>query len=210
MILISISIYQTNLHQFFISLSMELLFATANVHKCHEAATILGPSVSIIMPSSLGFSGEIPETGLNLEENALQKALFIWDIFHIPCFADDTGLEVDALNGEPGVYSARYAGPACSPRANVKKLLKEMEGLACRKARFRCVIALIREGRPVLYEGIVPGSILTAPTGNGGFGYDPVFVPLGFNQTFAQMTEADKNAISHRKRALEKMALAFP
>ncbi|MDD3521489.1 MAG: RdgB/HAM1 family non-canonical purine NTP pyrophosphatase [Bacteroidales bacterium] len=189
---------------------MELLFATANVHKCHEAATILGPSVSITMPSLLGFSGEIPETGLTLEENALQKARYIWDIYHIPCFADDTGLEVDALKGAPGVFSARYAGPACSHRENVKKLLREMEGFACRNARFRCVIALIRDGHPTLFEGIVQGSILTAPRGKGGFGYDPVFVPLGFNQSFAQMTETDKNAISHRKRALEKMALSFP
>ncbi|HNR27343.1 MAG TPA: RdgB/HAM1 family non-canonical purine NTP pyrophosphatase [Bacteroidales bacterium] len=188
---------------------MELLFATANLHKRQEAATILGSSFSIIVPSSLGFSGEIPETGLTLEENALQKARFIWDKFRIPCFADDTGLEVEALNGAPGVYSARYAGPSCSYTDNVNKLLEEMKDITLRKARFRCIIALILDGRPVLYEGIVPGSIITAPRGNNGFGYDPVFVPLGYEKTFAQMTEEEKNTLSHRKRALGKMALAL-
>ncbi|HHV03721.1 MAG TPA: RdgB/HAM1 family non-canonical purine NTP pyrophosphatase [Bacteroidales bacterium] len=188
---------------------MELMFATANIHKCYEARAILGPSVSIIMPSSLGLSGNIPETGFTLEENALQKSLFLWDKFHIPCFADDTGLEVDGLGGAPGVYSARYAGPACLPADNVKKLLEEMQYMTNRAARFRCVIALILNGTPQFFEGIVEGSIIRIPKGAGGFGYDPVFVPLGWDKTFAEMSEKEKNEISHRKRALEKMARLF-
>ena len=188
---------------------MELMFATANIHKCYEARAILGPSVSIIMPSSLGLSGNIPETGFTLEENALQKSLFLWDKFHIPCFADDTGLEVDGLGGAPGVYSARYAGPACLPADNVKKLLEEMQYMTNRAARFRCVIALILNGTPQFFEGIVEGSIIRIPKGAGGFGYDPVFVPLGWDKTFAEMSEIEKNEISHRKRALEKMARLF-
>ncbi|MDD2538523.1 MAG: RdgB/HAM1 family non-canonical purine NTP pyrophosphatase [Bacteroidales bacterium] len=188
---------------------MNLLFATANAHKCQEARTILGSSISIIMPSSMGFTAEIPETGLTLEENALQKALFIWNTFHLPCFADDTGLEVDGLDGAPGVFSARYAGPSCTPADNVRKLLEEMKDMKDRTARFRCVIALIRRGEPVLFQGIVQGSILYEPVGTGGFGYDPVFRPEGYDTSFAQMTEKEKNHISHRKRALEIMALQF-
>ncbi|HRW94668.1 MAG TPA: RdgB/HAM1 family non-canonical purine NTP pyrophosphatase [Bacteroidales bacterium] len=188
---------------------MDLIFATANVHKCEEARTILGPLVSIIMPSTLGFSGEIPETGATLKANALQKALFIWEKFHTPCFADDTGLEVDALNGAPGVYSARYAGEACSPRENVKKLLHQLQNTSARTARFRCVIALITDGKPEFFEGVVEGKIIREPIGAGGFGYDPVFVPEGYNKSFAQLTATEKNLISHRKRALEKMAQSF-
>ncbi|MFA5301928.1 MAG: RdgB/HAM1 family non-canonical purine NTP pyrophosphatase [Bacteroidales bacterium] len=188
---------------------MELIFATGNVHKCEEARTILGPLVSIIMPSSLGFSGEIPETGATLKENALQKAAFIREKFGMPCFADDTGLEVDALNGAPGVYSARYAGEACSPSENVKKLLHQLQKQAVRTARFRCVIALINEGRTEFFEGVVEGKIIHTPKGTGGFGYDPVFVPEGYNKTFAELTATEKNHISHRKRALEKMARQF-
>jgi XTP/dITP diphosphohydrolase len=188
---------------------MELIFATGNKHKCEEARTILGPSVSIIMPSALGFSGEIPETGTTLKENALQKAAFIWDKFRIPCFADDTGLEVDALNGAPGVYSARYAGEPCSPLENVRKLLHRLQNTSARTARFRCVIALITDGQPEFFEGVVEGKIIREPKGAGGFGYDPVFVPDGYDKTFAELTATEKNLISHRKRALEKMALLF-
>ena len=188
---------------------MDLIFATGNAHKCEEARTILGPMVSIIMPSTLGFSGEIPETGATLKENALQKAGFIWEKFRTPCFADDTGLEVDALNGAPGVYSARYAGDACSPSENVKKLLHQLQNNSLRTARFRCVIALILNGQPEFFEGVVEGEIIRELKGTGGFGYDPVFVPKGYNKTFAQLTATEKNLISHRKRALEKMALLF-
>lgn len=188
---------------------MELIFATRNKHKCEEARTILGPSVSIIMPSALGFSGEIPETGTTLKENALQKAAFIWDKFRVPCFADDTGLEVDALNGAPGVYSARYAGESCSPLENVRKLLHRLQNTSARTARFRCVIALITDGQPEFFEGVVEGKIIREPKGAGGFGYDPVFVPDGYDKTFAELTATEKNLISHRKRALGKMALLF-
>ncbi len=188
---------------------MELIFATGNVHKCDEARTILGPSVSIIMPSTLGFSGKVPETGTTLKENALQKAVFIWEKFRAPCFADDTGLEVDALNGAPGVYSARYAGEACSPLENVKKLLHQLQNTSVRTARFRCVIALILDGQPEFFEGMVEGKIIREPKGTGGFGYDPVFVPDGYDKTFAQLMATEKNLISHRKRALEKMVLLF-
>ena len=188
---------------------MELIYATGNVHKCEEARTILGPLVSIIMPSTLGFSGEIPETGATLKENALQKAEFIWEKFGKPCFADDTGLEVDSLNGAPGVYSARYAGEACSPTENVKKLLRLLQNETNMTALFRCVIALINDGRPLFFEGVVEGKIIREPKGTGGFGYDPVFIPEGYNKTFAQLTATEKNLISHRKRALEKMALLF-
>lgn len=189
---------------------MELLFATANVHKYKEAQTILGPSVSIIMPSSLGFTGDIPETGLTLQDNALQKALFLWKTFHIPCFADDTGLEVDALNGAPGIYSARYAGEEGNDTKNVEKLLRALKDIPVRTARFRCVIALVQQGTHAFYEGVVEGSIAKEPKGNQGFGYDPVFIPKGYDTTFAQMTDEEKNAISHRKRALEKLSLILP
>ncbi|MFY9117033.1 MAG: RdgB/HAM1 family non-canonical purine NTP pyrophosphatase [Bacteroidales bacterium] len=189
---------------------MELLFATANLHKYREVQTILGPSVSIIMPSSLGFEGDIPETGLTFEDNALQKAFFLWEKFHIPCFADDSGLEVDALNGAPGVYSARYAGANGNDRKNVEKLLHALKDSPVRTARFRCVIAFIQQGMPALFEGVVEGLITGEPRGDRGFGYDPVFIPNGYDITFAQMTEEAKNAISHRKRALEKMSLILP
>lgn len=185
---------------------MELIFATANIHKCREAQAILGPSVSIIMPSQLHFTQEIPETGVTLKENALQKACFIWEIFRRPCFADDTGLEVDALGGAPGVYSARYAGEHCTPRDNVQKLLREMDGINDRSARFRCVITVLTGGEPLFFEGTVEGSITRTPAGDKGFGYDPVFVPSGYTKTFAQLNAAEKNRISHRGRALANMA----
>jgi len=185
---------------------MELIFATANIHKCREAQAILGSSVSIIMPSQLHFTQEIPETGVTLKENALQKACFIWEIFRRPCFADDTGLEVDALGGAPGVYSARYAGEHCTPRDNVQKLLREMDGINDRTARFRCVIAVLTGSEPLFFEGTVEGSITCTPAGDKGFGYDPVFVPSGYTKTFAQLNAAEKNRISHRGRALTNMA----
>ncbi len=185
---------------------MEILFATANKHKCAEAQAILGPTVSIIMPSALGFVQEIPETGTTLKENAFQKAHFIWERFHRPCFADDTGLEVEALHGAPGVYSARYAGMQCNARDNLQKLLHEMEGVVNRNARFRCVICYITEEDSLYFEGIVKGRLLTQMRGTGGFGYDPVFVPDGFSETFSQLGTGQKNLISHRGRALSLFA----
>lgn len=185
---------------------MEILFATGNTHKCQEAQEILGSNVSIIMPSDLGFYGEIPETGKTLDENAFQKAHFIWERFHRPCFADDTGLEVDALNGAPGVYSARYAGEPSNAQNNLHKLLKDMDGKAERTARFRCVICYISDGNPLYFEGVVNGRLLTKAMGSGGFGYDPIFVPDGFTETFSELSAAQKNHISHRGNALAKLA----
>lgn len=186
---------------------MELIFATANAHKCAEAQAILGPSVSIIMPCHLGFTGQIPETGTTMEENARQKAQYIWNTFKRPCFADDSGLEADALGGAPGVYSARYAGEHATNEDNLHKLLTNMKGQSLRTARFRCVVCLIdANGVPVLFDGRVEGRLLDRLCGQGGFGYDPLFVPEGFDQTFAQLAPAIKNGISHRGRALEKMA----
>lgn len=186
---------------------MKLIFATANAHKCQEAHAILGPHTSIIMPMQLGFAHEIPETGLTLQENALQKAQYIWDLFKQPCFADDTGLEVEALHGAPGVHSARFAGEHCPFADNIKKLLTLMEGETNRKACFKCVIALILDGTPYFFEGRVDGILTTSlQEGEQGFGYDPLFVPDGYEKTFAQLPAGVKNAISHRGKALEKMA----
>lgn len=154
----------------------------------------------------LGFAQEIPETGLTLQENALQKAQFIWDTFKQPCFADDTGLEVEALHGAPGVHSARFAGDHCPFADNIRKLLTLMDGQSNRNACFRCVIALILDGTTHFFEGRVDGTLTTTLQGEQGFGYDPLFVPDGYDKTFAQLPSEVKNAISHRGRALEKMA----
>lgn len=184
---------------------MELIFATNNQHKALEINSLLGKSMNIKSLSDLNFSDEIPETGKTLEENALQKARFVHQRWGKNCFADDTGLEVDALNGAPGVFSARYAGEEKNSAANIRKLLKELEGLNDRKARFRTVIALIIDEKEMLFEGIVEGRILEKPKGKDGFGYDPVFSPNEANLSFAEMPLAEKNLISHRARALKKL-----
>jgi XTP/dITP diphosphohydrolase len=183
---------------------MEFVFATGNLHKLQEAREILGTEVVLKSLQDLGFSGDIPEEQPTIEGNAIQKAQFIYDRFGEDCFADDTGLEIDALNGRPGVYSARYAGEGCSFQDNVDKVLRELEGCENRSARFRCVIALIAKGEVHTFEGVVEGKILTAPTGEKGFGYDPVFQPEESDLSFAQMSADQKHAISHRGRALEK------
>ncbi len=149
---------------------------------------------------------EIPETGDTLEANALEKARFIYDRVKLPCFSDDTGLEIDALQGRPGVYSARYAGPNCSPDDNMEKVLGEMQKATQRAARFRTVIALIEDEKETLFEGAVNGAILTEKQGEKGFGYDPIFQPEGETQSFAEMSAEAKNAISHRGRATRKLA----
>lgn len=184
---------------------MKLIFATNNQHKALEINSLLGKSMNIKSLSDLNFSDEIPETGKTLEENALQKARFVHQRWGKNCFADDTGLEVDALNGAPGVFSARYAGEEKNSAANIRKLLKELEGLNNRKARFRTVIALIIDEKEMLFEGIVEGKILEKPKGKDGFGYDPVFTPNEANLSFAEMPLAEKNLISHRARALKKL-----
>lgn len=166
----------------------------------------MGDSFQIESMRSLGINEDIPEDQQTLEGNALQKARFLYDRIGESCFADDTGLEVDALNGAPGVYSARYAGEAKNSLDNMTLLLKNMSGIQHRKARFRTVIALILNGKEYLFEGIVNGTIAEEPRGKAGFGYDPLFVPDGYSTTFAEMDSEAKNAISHRGRAVEKLA----
>lgn len=185
---------------------MKLYFATNNIHKLKEVQEVVGDSFQIESMRSLGINEDIPEDQLTLQGNALQKARFLYDRTGESCFADDTGLEVDALNGAPGVYSARYAGEAKNSLDNMTLLLKNMSGIQNRKARFRTVIALILNGKEYLFEGIVNGTIAEEPRGKAGFGYDPLFVPDGYSTTFAEMDSEAKNAISHRGRAVEKLA----
>jgi XTP/dITP diphosphohydrolase len=188
----------------------KLVFATNNQHKLSEIRAILGNDYSVISLDDIGCHADIPETANTIEGNALQKARWVSDHYHCNCFADDTGLEVDALGGEPGVMSARYAaangkGQGHDSSANSALLLERMEGIANRTARFRTVIALIIDGAETLVEGIVNGSIATSPRGTDGFGYDPLFIPDGYDKTFAEMTADQKNAISHRRNASEKL-----
>lgn len=183
-----------------------LVFATNNLHKLEEVRDILGGSFRIASLKEIGCTDDIPETADTLEGNALQKARYVKDKFGYDCFADDTGLEVEALGGAPGVFSARYAGPGHDSEANMRKLLKELEGKTNRQAQFRTVVALILEGREYTFEGIVRGTILTERRGTAGFGYDPVFVPEGYAETFAEMGSEEKNRISHRARAVQKLA----
>ena len=186
---------------------MEIVFATGNANKLAEAQRVLGERFHLVMPSELGFDGELPETHETLYENAVEKALFIWNKFQKNCFADDTGLEVDALGGAPGVHSARYAGEPKSPPDNIRKLLKELEGVPAEKrtARFRCVVALIEEGVLHTFEGICEGHITTTLHGFDGFGYDPIFRPLGMNAAMAEISLEEKNSLSHRGKAMEKL-----
>jgi XTP/dITP diphosphohydrolase len=183
---------------------MEIVFATHNLHKTEEVRAILGPKYTIRNLHELDCP-DIPETADTLKGNALQKAQYVVDHYHINCFADDTGLEVEALDNRPGVYSARYAGEGCSYQDNVLKLLREMHGVANRKACFKTVIALILDGKQYFFEGRVDGIILPEQRGTDGFGYDPVFLPDGFDQTFAEMSPAAKNSISHRGRAIQQL-----
>lgn len=185
---------------------MKLVFATNNQHKLEEISRLLEGKHEIISLSSLGCQDEIPEDRDTLEGNALQKAHYIKEHFGYDCFADDTGLEIEALNNRPGVYSARYAGPAKDSLENMKKVLEEMQGKTNRKACFRTVIALILNGREHLFEGRVDGEILTTQQGEAGFGYDPIFRPTGYQVSFAEMPMDEKNKISHRGRATRKLA----
>ena len=185
---------------------MKLNFATNNNHKLKEVQEVLGDSFQIESLHELGIHEDIPENQQTLEGNALQKARFLYQRTGESCFADDTGLEGEALNGAPGVYSARYAGESKNSLDNMALLLKNMEGKQNRKARFRTVIALILDGKEYLFEGIVNGVITEQPRGTAGFGYDPLFVPDGYATTFAEMDSESKNAISHRGLAVEKLA----
>lgn len=181
------------------------VFATNNAHKLEEVAAILGDKIELLSMKDIDCHADIPETADTLEGNALLKARYIFENYHVDCFADDTGLEVEALDGAPGVYSARYAGDAHNSEANMKKLLQDMEGMENRKARFRTVFALIINGKEHLFEGIVKGKITNHRHGTSGFGYDPVFIPEGYTQTYAEMGNELKNKISHRAVATEKL-----
>ena len=186
---------------------MKIVFATNNEHKLSEIRSILGDNFEVLSLKDIGCDVDIPETGTTLEENALIKAQYIFDHYHVDVFADDTGLEVDALNGAPGVYSARYAGgEGHDSEANMAKLLKELGENNNRKARFRTVIALIQQGKIHEFEGIVNGEIIRERRGGEGFGYDPIFQPDGYDQTFAELGTDVKNHISHRARATQKLA----
>lgn len=197
---------------------MKIVFATNNQHKLQEIRDILGSEFEIVSLKDIGCDVDIPETGNTLEDNAMQKAQYVYDHYNLSCFADDTGLEVEALNGEPGVHSARYAeGTDHDSEANMAKLLRNLEGKDNRKARFRTVIALIQKQdvcpcgctsikKVNRFEGIVDGSIATEKHGTAGFGYDPIFVPEGYDKSFAELGESIKNGISHRAKAVAKLA----
>ena len=185
---------------------MELVFATNNAHKLEEVRQILGDRFTVLSLKEIGCTEDIPETGDTFQDNALQKARYVKEHYGYDCFADDTGLEVKALDGAPGVHSARYAGNHDS-EANVSKLLHELEKKSDRSAQFRTVVALILNGQEVLFEGIVTGKIAQERHyGDGGVGYDPIFVPDGYTETFSQMSSQGKNLISHRGRAVRKLA----
>ena len=191
---------------------MEIIFATGNAHKAVEAQKVLGDDFTLIMPKELGLTEEIPENGDTLQANAIEKAEYLWKKFGKSCFADDTGLEVDALGGAPGVYSARYAGPEKGSEANMTKLLAELEaveaanGEISRAARFRTVVALILDGELHLFNGVLEGKIARERSGNEGFGYDPIFIPCDYTKTLAEISLEEKNAISHRGKAMRALA----
>jgi XTP/dITP diphosphohydrolase len=182
-----------------------LCFATNNAHKVAEIQALLGTKFVLQSLKEIGCQEELAETGTTLEANSLQKAQYLFDNYQVDCFADDTGLEVEALAGEPGVYSARYAGEHRNSTDNMALLLANLQGKATRKARFRTVITLIQAGIMTQFEGIVEGHITEELKGTAGFGYDPIFVPDGYETTFAEMSMEDKGAISHRGRAFQKL-----
>lgn len=184
---------------------MKIIFATNNAHKLSEVQAVLGDSFELVTPRMCGVEEDIPETAATLEGNASQKSHYLYEKTGLDCFADDTGLEVEALGGEPGVHSARYATDGHDFGANNRLLLKNLEGVENRRARFRTVISLIEGGEEHLFEGIVEGRIIDRESGSEGFGYDPLFVPDGFDRTFAEMSADEKNAISHRGRAVRKL-----
>jgi XTP/dITP diphosphohydrolase len=183
----------------------ELIFATNNENKVKEIRSVLGDQFSIITLKEAGIDIDIPEPHDTIEANASEKSKVIYELTGKNCFSEDTGLEVEVLNGEPGVKSARYAGDGKDFGANVDKLLRNMKGETNRKARFKTVISLMLDGKEMLFEGICNGSIIDSPRGNSGFGYDPVFVPETEKRTFAEMSMEEKNLFSHRKKAVQKL-----
>jgi len=184
---------------------LKLVFATNNRHKLEEVAHKAGDKFQLLTLEDIGCTEDIEESGSTFEENATIKSRYVFDKYHLNCFGDDSGLIVDALNGEPGVYSARYAGEHGNHPAKIKKVLGNLEGVENRKARFITVISLIWNGAEHLFEGVVEGTIRHQTTGTGGFGYDPIFQPDGYDITFAEMSMEEKNRISHRARAMEKL-----
>ena len=184
---------------------MKLVFATNNQHKLRELQQILGDKIQLLSLKDINCFEEIPENQETLEGNASEKSFFIFNKYGYNCFADDTGLEIDALNGEPGVYSARYAGEEKNAEANMQKVLQKMHEIKNRKARFRTVISLVIDGHESQFEGVINGIILPERKGEEGFGYDPIFQPDGFEESFAEMNAEQKNQISHRGRAVHKL-----
>lgn len=185
----------------------KLVFATNNAHKTEEVANILAPDYQVLCLKDINCLVDIPETGSTFAENATLKSTYVFEHFGLDCFADDSGLEVEALNNEPGIYSARYSGIK-DDTTNLQLLLKNMEGQTNRKARFKTVISLLKNGENHLFEGVIEGTIRTEPSGTNGFGYDPIFQPNGYNITFAEMDMDEKNRISHRALAMQKL-IAF-
>ena len=184
----------------------ELIFATQNKHKLLEVSSLLGNQIKLVALADLRFKEELPETHETLSENALEKATFIFNLFNKNCIAEDTGLEIDALYGEPGVYSARYAGEGKNADDNIDLVLKKMNGIENRRARFRTVIALFGKNKRELFEGITEGDILIDRNGSKGFGYDPIFKPDGSDKSYDEMDLEEKNTISHRAKAFHKLA----
>lgn len=185
---------------------IRLVFATHNEHKAREVAQMLDNARFEVAPlQDIGCSEDIPETQPTIPGNAIQKAQYVYERYGVNCFAEDTGLEIDALGGAPGVYTARYAGEAKDPRANMEKVLAEMAGRTDRSARFRTVVALVLDGALYTFEGVAEGHIREALSGEGGFGYDPIFQPEGYPVTFAEMDAAEKNRISHRAKAIGQL-----
>lgn len=188
-----------------VSMPVRLIFATNNRHKLEEVAAKINDEIQLLTLEDIGCTDDIVETGSTFEENAGIKSRYVYNQYHLNCFGDDSGLIVDALNGEPGVYSARYAGEHGDHAANINKVLEKLKGARDRKARFKTVVSLMWDGDEHLFEGIVEGTIRHEPVGSGGFGYDPIFQPDGYNITFAEMSLEEKNKISHRAKAMEKL-----
>ncbi len=183
----------------------KLCIASNNRHKIEEISQAVGNQFQIVSLQEIGCLEELPETHETIEENALEKAEYVWNHYQVNCFADDSGLEIEALNGEPGVHTAYYGGPERDANKNMDLVLSKMQNVHNRKARFRTCIALIMNGKKHLFEGYVDGTILTEKRGNGGFGYDPLFVPNGYDKTFAELTIEEKGSMSHRAMAVQKL-----
>lgn len=184
-------------------MSLSIVFATANQNKVREVLELLDDGINIVSLKDIGCEEDIPETQPTIEGNALQKAQYVIENYQVNCFAEDTGLEIEALNGEPGVFSARYAGEQKDSEANMALVLEKLKGQTNRKAQFKTVIALIIDGKTTLFEGIVKGRIAEAKSGEKGFGYDPIFIPEGYEVSFAEMSAEEKNKISHRGKAVK-------